>query len=595
MIKLIQNELIKVFGKISGKIAIALLLLIAVGTPIFLKSILSDYHTTKSDNQAIYEENKEYYEEADPTSVKKQYFKAQMELAQLVMENDIDIHSWKSGVYWDLSESYNTEKALELIDQGKSPEEVIHSFGSTHLEYWGDNDFYFMKQVEAKTDRSKNYSTVISNGARTYYEEIPFKMKDISAYKEITRAATEKYKRLLLADKVTYSDLMLNDINKQAAALKGEIKDLEKEYQKDGSKMNEYYAAQNRLYGYNNLIKAYESFKTCSPENEDWIFDSISTLYRKFVSEDSNAVEYAPRDKEHFKTPYGDYDFNISFGGSKFITFKSYEDYLSFMQDKGKDFYGAADILLYSIEHEIPNESVDTKVIYFRESLQQSITVDLYLIMFFCVFLASSIMSGEYQSGSVRLLLIRPVSRWKILLSKLITVVIFCLGLMTLTFSLTFITSRIAMGGEIFQPSCLIYDGTAVKEVSTVLYTVKNALLDSTSMFVAVVLAFFLSLVIRNGIVSMAVGISIFASGQLLAIAALYVGGFVDIFRYSLFPYLINMQNIRYNSLDRLITDNLCFADGGYTVTAGLIIIGVHTALLIALSFIVFKKQQIKS
>ncbi len=596
LIKLIQNELIKVFGRISGKIALALLLVIAIGAPLFLKTMLPDQSTEEVDNEKTYNEAKENYEAADPTSVIKQSYKTYMELTRFVIDNNIDIQGWKSGIYWDLRESYNTESVLELIDQGKSPEETINAFSSINVQYWGDDSFYFLKEVETKPDNSRDYT--ISNsadGARRYYEEIPFKMQDISLYKEIAKAATEKYKKLILADKATYADIMINDTNKKMAALKSDIKALEAEYQKDSSKMNEYYTAQNKLYAYNILKKAYEKFKTCSPKNEDWIFEAIRTLNENFISSDSYPAIYAPHDKEHFKEPNGAYDFKISMGGNKLITLKSYEDYLSFMRDKRQDFYAAADTLLYSIGHEIPNDYTRTQEIYLKESLQQIITADLYLVMFFCIFLASIIMSAEYQSGSVRLLMIRPIARWKILLSKLLTVVIFCIGLLTVTFSLTFITYLISLGGEVFDIPYLVYDGTYVKEVSTVLYMVKNALIDSTSMFVAVILAFFLSLLIKNGIVSMALGIGIFAFGQLLAKAALYVGGFVDIMRYTLFPYLMNMQNIRYNPLDHLMNLDVYFSDGGYTLPTGFIIIGIHTVLFAALSFIIFKKQQIKS
>ncbi|MCM1298622.1 MAG: hypothetical protein NC228_03555, partial [[Eubacterium] siraeum] len=196
---------------------------------------------------------------------------------------------------------------------------------------------------------------------------------------------------------------------------------------------------------------------------------------------------------------------------------------------------------------------------------------------------------------SERLLLIRPVSRWRILLSKLMTVIIFCLVLMTVTFSLTFLSSGIVFGGEMFSVPDLIYGGEAVREISAALNTVKCALLDSTSMILAVILAFFLSLIIKNGIVSMALGIALFAFGELLARVSLYVGGYVGIVRYTLFPYMMNMQNIRYEPLDRLLSREISFADGGIYVSMGLIVIGVHVALLIFLSFAAFNRQQIKS
>ena len=318
-----------------------------------------------------------------------------------------------------------------------------------------------------------------------------------------------------------------------------------------------------------------EKFKVCSPENENWIFAAIETLGGRLASNQDIASRYAPQDREYFKTLSGGYDFMISAGGNRLITFGSYEDYLSYMQNKRNDFLTAVQTLLYSVEHEIPNDRSNTTAIRYRKAVEESFTADLYLVMFLCIFLASTIMSGEYSSGSIRLLLIRPVARWKILLSKLLTVVIFCSEPLTVPY--------------------LTATAASATETAPMLCIVKNMLIDSTSMFLAVMLAFTISLLIKRGVVSVALGIAIFAFGQALAKLSLFVVGYVGIVRYTLIPYLMNMQNIRYEPLNQVLTHEMYFSDGAIYVGTGLIVIGIHIALLTVLSFMIFNKRQVKS
>ena len=592
MIRLLQNELIKVFRQISWKILIALLLIAAATVPVFLKSLIPDPAAFVMDNQENYDSAVKDYEAADPSSVQGQYLKACMERAEFVLDSNIKTGGWRFSAYSDFCQNHNTEKALELIDQGKSPDEVVHSFGLSNLEYYNDT-LYFTKQTDG---RNSSTDTIISsNGIETYYETVPVNMKEISYYKELARSFTEKYKKLLLADKVEYSDLILSDLNKSIIKLKAEISDLEKEYKKDGGKMHEYYIAQNRLVALNAQAKALEKFKVCSPENENWIFAAIETLGGRLASNQDIASRYAPQDREYFKTLSGGYDFMISAGGNRLITFGSYEDYLSYMQNKRNDFLTAVQTLLYSVEHEIPNDRSNTTAIRYRKAVEESFTADLYLVMFLCIFLASTIMSGEYSSGSIRLLLIRPVARWKILLSKLLTVVIFCVGGLIITFGITAVSSLIAMGSEPLTVPYLTATAASATETAPMLCIVKNMLIDSTSMFLAVMLAFTISLLIKRGVVSVALGIAIFAFGQALAKLSLFVVGYVGIVRYTLIPYLMNMQNIRYEPLNQVLTHEMYFSDGAIYVGTGLIVIGIHIALLTVLSFMIFNKRQVKS
>lgn len=595
LLRLVQNELIKVFRQISWKILIALLLIAAAAVPPLLKSLLPTYRERVTDNQAYYDSIAEEYEASEKSTVEGQYLKSRMELYKFVLDNNAVTDGWKSSIFWELERYYNTEKALELIDQGKSPEEVLSKGGNTLLELRRDGqEIFFLKEIDRiPSDRSngRHFMTWTSNDFTRYYEYVPVNTGDVSAYKESVRRSAEKYKKLLLADKVEYADLVLKDLDKKINSLQSDIKNLENEYKKDSAKMGDYYSAQNQLIALNAQRQALEKFKTSSPENENWIFKSIQTL----GSDAINYQSYVPKNKESFKTLSGDYDFSLQMGGNRLMTFNTYEEYLAFISDKREDYKAAVQTLLYSVQHEIPTDFDNVEIIRLRKSAQWSFTADLYLVMFLSIFLASTIMSSEYSSGSIRLLLIRPVSRWKILLSKLLTVVIFCIGSLALSFTITALSSQIAIGGKIFTMPYLTASSSGVTEISPLLYIIKNALIDGTSMFLAVILGFVLSLIIKRGVVSVAVGIAIFAFGQLIANISMYVVGYAGIVRYTLIPYLMNMQSIRYELIEHVLNNGAYFSDAGIFLGMGLTVVAIHTLLLIALSFWVFNKQQVKN
>ncbi|MFQ8600044.1 MAG: ABC transporter permease [Oscillospiraceae bacterium] len=74
----------------------------------------------------------------------------------------------------------------------------------------------------------------------------------------------------------------------------------------------------------------------------------------------------------------------------------------------------------------------------------------LVLTTLFCVMVASGIVSSEHSKGTVRLLLMRPVKRWKILLSKYAMVLSLGLG-MALLSTLLYLAGNIAFGAAIWQ------------------------------------------------------------------------------------------------------------------------------------------------
>ncbi len=86
----------------------------------------------------------------------------------------------------------------------------------------------------------------------------------------------------------------------------------------------------------------------------------------------------------------------------------------------------------YRIANDLPAEGA----VFFQEHLKQSISVTIMLVGIFTMVIAAAIVSSEFGTGTVKMLLTRPVARWKVLLSKLLAsiaygIAVFAMGIVT--------------------------------------------------------------------------------------------------------------------------------------------------------------------
>lgn len=135
----------------------------------------------------------------------------------------------------------------------------------------------------------------------------------------------------------------------------------------------------------------------------------------------------------------------------------------------------------------------------------------LMLVTIFAVVIAADAVAGEFSSGTIKLLLIRPWSRSKILLSKYIALLLFILLSQALLFAFTLLLNFILFGsgGDYMYPN----QGS----LSHFGYLAAFYGLSLIEMIVTVTMAFMISTVFRSG--SLAIGLSIFMllGGQIIA------------------------------------------------------------------------------
>lgn len=96
----------------------------------------------------------------------------------------------------------------------------------------------------------------------------------------------------------------------------------------------------------------------------------------------------------------------------------------------------------YYLDHDI-NPSAPGAPTFVRKFVEESISLFLPLLV---VVVASDIVSSEYGQGTIKLLLSRPVRRWKILLSKYVALLLVISLILLLTGILAYLISGIVFG-----------------------------------------------------------------------------------------------------------------------------------------------------
>lgn len=207
------------------------------------------------------------------------------------------------------------------------------------------------------------------------------------------------------------------------------------------------------------------------------------------------------------------------------------------------------------------------------DSVVLSSTFTFFLCTIFSVIIAADSVAGEFSWGTIKLLLIRPWSRSKILLSKYVSVVLFSLLCTVLLAGVSILTSGMLFSGDsgngMFPPG-----------KSGLAFTLEYILCAYVNLFITVAIAFMLSTVFRAG--GLAIGLALFIMFT--------KGIFTTLFnpeRYVWAKYLIftHMDLTTYMQND--------VGPGGITLGFSLAVLAVYYIVFLAVSWYVFNKRDV--
>ena len=227
----------------------------------------------------------------------------------------------------------------------------------------------------------------------------------------------------------------------------------------------------------------------------------------------------------------------------------------------------------YRLENDIPPLESDS-----IWSFMDSSTGIVSLISIFTIIIGAGVIASEYSWGTIKLLLIRPASRTKILASKFIATLLFALLSLVILYISSFIIGGLFLGFNAVDQPYLTYSGGDVTETSMAVHYMVEYVLASVNLLMMVTFAFMLSSVFRSS--SLAIGLAIFlmfTGSQLTYILSQY-----DWVKYILFAN----------------TDLSVYFDGSpiiesMTLGFSLITLLVYFIVFLLLSWLLFTKRDV--
>lgn len=237
----------------------------------------------------------------------------------------------------------------------------------------------------------------------------------------------------------------------------------------------------------------------------------------------------------------------------------------------------------YYLEHNVNPRSPDA-VTFTREFMMNA--VGLFIPLLVMVF-ASDIVSSELSSGTIKLLLTRPVRRWKILLSKLITVVFFTSLTVLATGLLSYLISGVVFGYggwrmPVFAGMSVIgtdVDFSQARAVEQWLFLLMESGLVWFSAIVVALMAVMLSVLIRSTAAGMGVMLAVLISGTILS-------NMLSSWESAKYFFMVNLDLTRY------LTGGVP-PIAGMDLSFSLSVLSIWAVASIIASFVVFTRRDV--
>lgn len=227
----------------------------------------------------------------------------------------------------------------------------------------------------------------------------------------------------------------------------------------------------------------------------------------------------------------------------------------------------------YALEHNYDTEKQTLwSTVMFSSNL-------ITLLSIFTIVIAADIVAGEFAGGTIKLLLIRPVRRWKILLSKYLSTLLFAVFGLVLMLVSAMIIGMVAYGVDGFSiPFLAVKDGMVV-ERSMFAQGLVNYGYECVSLVMMVTFAFMISSAFRSS--SMAIGLSLglmFLGNMITAVLQRY-----DWIKYFLFA---NLNLRQYTAGGKPVVE-------GMTMGFSIVMLILYFAAFAAVAWSLFTKRDV--
>lgn len=217
----------------------------------------------------------------------------------------------------------------------------------------------------------------------------------------------------------------------------------------------------------------------------------------------------------------------------------------------------------------------DSSLMGLWDNFQMTVSIAFFLNTIFTVVVASDSVAGEFTWGTIKLLLIRPWSRSKILLSKYISMVLFSL-------LSTAVLIAFGFGASLIFSSSSGDTMSSITAWSPAEYSFLDLLCRYIELFLTAALAFMVSSVFRAS--GLAIGLSLFIMFAKSIFTVIFSPERFEWAQYLIFTHM----DLR----GYLLSDT---GPGGSTLGFSIAVLAVYYILFLAISWIVFRKRDVAS
>ncbi|UCZ51565.1 ABC transporter permease [Bacillus shivajii] len=202
----------------------------------------------------------------------------------------------------------------------------------------------------------------------------------------------------------------------------------------------------------------------------------------------------------------------------------------------------------------------------------------VHFITMFTVIVAAGIVATEHATGTIKLLLIRPVQRWKVLLSKWVSVMYFSLTMLLALLFISIIVGIVMYPTDLSGARWVEFVGGEIRDWHVVQYVFTIYGLNFVELIMMTTFAFMIGTVFRNQ--SLAIGLSLvllFTGGQVVFLLSQY-----EWMKYVLFANTYFMQYIEQSPLIE-----------GMTPVFSILMLTIYFAIFLFVSIVTFTLRDV--
>ncbi len=245
----------------------------------------------------------------------------------------------------------------------------------------------------------------------------------------------------------------------------------------------------------------------------------------------------------------------------------------------------------YNLEKaEIAKYDIENKTEAGDETNARGVLLDAFsqfeiFIIIMSVMIAGTIISEEFNKGTIKLLLIKPYKRVTILTAKFITTIIMLIIIIILVMLMQFVVGGIVQGFDSFGTPAVIYNHTTnqIEEISIIKYLCMQAVGKMPIYILLMTLAFAFSTLFTNS--ALAIAISLLGS-----MGAPMINMLAQEFNLTWIKFFVtpnwDLTQYFFGGLPEFM---------GLTLGFSIVIILIYMVIMLVPSYVVFKKRNIKN